>query len=134
MGFKQILVTLDGSPFAETALDYAEEIAEPGARIHLLSVAAQAVAQPLQAAFEVQVGSLARDVNWQSSSIESEMQTISQHENYIKTLRNWLTDKGYNVTSEVEFGNVIDTVVEIATGGFDVIVMTTHVAPDWPVW
>ena len=126
MSFKHILVTLDGSPLAETALDYAEKIAEPGARIHLLNVAELAIARTLQTAIEVQAGALARDVNWQSSSIESEEQTIYKHAIYVKNLANRLTDKGYNVTTEVEFGSIIDTVVEIANDGFEVIVMTTH--------
>ncbi len=126
MGFKQILVTLDGSEAAEAALNYAEKIAAPGAHIHLLNVAPHATTVPVQAPSELHSAELMRDVNWPPLSSADEAQTLYEREDYLKGLGNWLTDKGFDVTAKVEFGNVIDTIVETGCKGFDVIVMTTH--------
>ncbi|MHB8629483.1 MAG: universal stress protein [Aggregatilineales bacterium] len=41
MGYKRLLVTLDGSKFSERALNQVVRIAETGAYIHLLSVKAE---------------------------------------------------------------------------------------------
>src|SRR5579859_4083549 len=126
VGFKQILVPIDGPDLAEMALNYTEIIAEPGARIHLLSVAPRVRVQALQPPFEVPANAVSEEKNGSPSDTESETQTIARGESYIKSLNQRLVDKGYTVTEEVEFGPIIDTIVEIASAGFEVIVMTTH--------
>ncbi|MHB8627137.1 MAG: universal stress protein [Aggregatilineales bacterium] len=126
MGFKQILVTVDDLELGQVAVDYAEKIAEPGARIHLLNVAARVTAQVLQAPFEVQSNAFSEYATNRPSWVENDTQTLVRTEDYIKNLRGKLADKGCTVTTEVEFGAVVDTIVEIASMGFEVIVMTTH--------
>src|SRR5579864_8626738 len=124
MGFKQILVPIDGPDMAEMALNYTEIIAEPGARIHLLSVAPRGRVQALQAPFEIPANAAPEDKDVSLPAIEHETQTIARGEGYIKTLSRRLADKGFTVTEEVEFGTIVDTIVEIAGTGFEVIVMT----------
>ena len=126
MAFKQILVTLDGSDEAEAALNYAERIAEPGAHIHLLNVAPRAAMSPIRAPSDIHSVELMRDVNWPPLSIEEDVQTVHEREQYLHGCGGWLIDKGFEVTSEIEFGPVIEAIVEVARKNFDVIVMTTH--------
>jgi nucleotide-binding universal stress UspA family protein len=126
MGFKQILVTLDGSDAAQAALNYAEQIASPGAHIHLLNVASRAATAPLPVPAGLYSENLMRDVNWPPLSSAEDSQTLHDREEYLAGRGGWLIDKGFEVTSEIKFGNVIETVVEVAHQGFDVIVMTTH--------
>jgi len=126
MGFKEILVTLDGSEASESALNYAEIVAASAAHIHLLTVAPRAEMPPLQTPSELHDAELMRDVNWPPLRSEEEAQTLIERENYLRERGGRLTDKGFIVTSEVQFGGVIETIVDVSSGGFDVIVMATH--------
>lgn len=126
MPFKEILVTLDGSDTAEAALGYAERIAAPGAHIHILNVAPHAATTPLDAPSELHSTQLMRDVNWPPLSYSDENQTLYERENYVRGCGSWLIEKGFEVSSQVKFGDVVDSIVETSGANFEVIVMTTH--------
>lgn len=126
MRFSRILVTLDGSEAAQAALNYAERIAEPGAHIHLLNVASHVPTSPIQPPSELYSVDLMRDVNWPPLSSAEDVQTLHEREAYLQSCGSWLIDKGFDITSEIKFGSVIETIVEVARQNFDVIVMTTH--------
>jgi len=126
MAFKHILVTLDGSEEAQAALNYAELVAAPGARIHLLNIAPRAATTPIQAPTGLSSAELMRDVNWPPLSSEDDTQTLHEREEYLRGCGGWLIDKGFEVTSEVKFGNVVESILTTSSDGFEVIVMTTH--------
>ncbi|CAG0958117.1 MAG: universal stress protein [Anaerolinea sp.] len=127
MRYGKVLVTLDGSQFAEAALQHALRIAEAGARIHLLSVVtedpvsevaalASSLAQPL-AMFEGKFTPAAQAAH---------REMVQAREKYLTQISEWLHDQGYAVSVEVRPGNAVDQIIEVAREGFEVIVMASH--------
>jgi nucleotide-binding universal stress UspA family protein len=47
-------------------------------------------------------------------------------ETYLNEMREWLEPAGYNITTEIRQGNIIETILSVAQHGFEIIVMTTH--------
>lgn len=123
MGFKHILVTLDGSDLAETALKIAVETADPDAHIHLLSVmeedwaATLAVAgvmgDPIPLASDPRYAYNPRAINIQHEYLDRVAARIATPERI--------------VTCQVEPGSVVETIINTARErGCDLIVMATH--------
>lgn len=127
MGYKNILVTLDGSKFAERALEPVLEVAAQNASIHLLSIMgenryseiaslASAVAQPFHAAQE----------QWPRIHAINDPRAIHAREAYLKEVSEWLEQLGYKVTVEVRPGSIVDTIISVARDRFELIVIATH--------
>ena len=126
MGYGKVLVTLDGSPLAERALDQVLHIASPGAWVHLFSVLTEdriADVAAISAAM-AQTGAIS-DSNWRTiytySSREKE-----ERKNYLRSIADRLEQAGLNVTCEVQQGDPAEKIADVAKGGFDVIVIATH--------
>jgi nucleotide-binding universal stress UspA family protein len=45
---------------------------------------------------------------------------------YVARLVEWLAPAGYDVIPDIRQGKVVETIVEVAQGNFDLIVMATH--------
>jgi nucleotide-binding universal stress UspA family protein len=126
MGYKKILVPLDGSELAESALAHIPALADPGARIHLVSVLAE---EPLR---EIAVAAAAIGYSY-STSVESwppvsssvDPEEVRARQNYLNQLAESLSLKGYWVTTEIRTGDVV-TAIEDASDGCDVVLLATH--------
>ena len=127
MGYKKILVTLDGSKLAELALSHVIEVAAHGAQVHLLSVMAEdrvseiaalasAMSQPVTTPRE----------QWPPVHTSNDPRGIYAREDYLRQVSEWLEQVGLRVSVEVRPGNIVDTIVSVARDGFDVVVMVTH--------
>ncbi len=127
MGYKKILVTLDGSKLAELALSHVIEVAASGAQVHLLSVMAEdrvseiaalasAMSQPVTVTKE----------QWPPLHTSSDPRAIYAREDYLRQVSEWLEQVGLRVSVEVRPGNIVDTIVSVARDGFEVVVMVTH--------
>ncbi len=128
MGYRKILVPLDGSKLAEQVLKQVELIAAPKAHVHLISVigpgrideiaaTASAAGQPFYPLAEP----------WMSNPNFDESETREAREAYLKRAGELLTLDGYWVTVAVRNGSVADTILDEAShGSFDVIAMATH--------
>ncbi len=109
MGYRKILVPLDGSKLAEQVLKQVEMIAAPVAHVHLISVISP-LADP-----------------WMTSLSIDKSETGEAREAYLMGAGELLTLDGYWVTTAVRNGSVADTILdEASAGGFDVIAMATH--------
>lgn len=126
MGYRRILVPLDGSKLSEFALQHVLEIAAPRAKIHIVSVIAE---NPVD-----EIASLANAQAYPAPIPEKQWPKIPQmdpheknaRESYLRRVSDWLSSAGYEVTSEIVPGEVIQTIVSIARRGFEVIVLVTH--------
>ncbi len=134
MSYCNILVPLDGSELAELALQHIDQVAKPGAQIHLLSVAEMLIAeiaeQPTGA-----VTTLLNGVYWTTSlpyeqrplvQNAHDTQEFNQRFDYLQRTSERLREKGYEVKIEVLPGEVVETIVETARNGCDLIIMATH--------
>jgi len=127
MGYKNILVTLDGSKLAELALQHTLEVAAPGAQIHILSVMAEDRVGEIAALASAMGTSIAlTSEQWPSLRPSADPKLLHAREDYLRQVSEWLEQVGMEVTIEVRPGNVIDTIVSVARDGFDVIIMATH--------
>jgi nucleotide-binding universal stress UspA family protein len=95
--FKRLLVTLDGSEFAETVLRYARFLADTfGSEIVLLSV----------------------------PEADAEQETI---QNYLETVASALRDRGYNVRALVTGSGAVRSILAVSLSEeADLIMMSTH--------
>ena len=111
MGYSRILVPLDGTPFAELALQHIPRVADLGAHIHLLSVVIDMAF--MAEALTPQLWPLA---------ITDEIQARKA---YLAEISASLTKQGYHVTTEVEAGQPVSLIAS-GSNSFDLIVMATH--------
>src|SRR4051812_18536048 len=127
MGYKRILVTLDGSKLAERALQNVLHVAAQGAQIHILSVMAEDRVSEI-ASLASAVGQSVGLSSEQWPPIHSSLDPRARHarEDYLRQVGEWLEQIGMQVSVEVRPGNVVDTIVGVARDGFDVVVMVTH--------
>lgn len=127
MGYRRILVTLDGSKLAEQALKHVVEIASMGAQIHLLSVMAEdpvsEVAALAKATNQVE---MAGKEQWPVLPKPKDIHAVDARRDYLEKAGEWLEQLDYSVSTDVRSGEVIPTILEVARKGFDVIVMATH--------
>ena len=127
MGYKKILITLDGSKLAELALQHTLEVAAPGAQIHLLSVMAENRVSEIAALASAMGQSAAlTSEQWPPLNPPADPRLVHAREDYLLKASEWLEQIGMEVTVEVRPGNIVDTIVCVARDGFDVIIMATH--------
>ena len=126
MGYGKILVTLDGSPLAERALEQVLHIASPEAWVHLFSVLSEDRVSDLAAisAAMAQTGAIS-DSNWRTV-YDCTSREKQERENYLRSIADRLVQAGLNATCELQQGNAAEKIVEVAQGGFEVIVIATH--------
>ena len=128
MGYKKILVTLDGSKLSEQALRHVVTIADPNAYIHVLSVMAEdrvsEIASLVGTTANISVSS--PEEQWPRITPIPDPRAIHAREDYLNEVTEWLEPIGFNVTVDARPGEIIQTIVETARDGFDVIVMATH--------
>ncbi|RMF48695.1 MAG: universal stress protein [Chloroflexota bacterium] len=127
MGYDRVLVTLDGSKFAEIALEHAIKVANAGANIHILSVMAQdAISEIASMVSAVAQPPASEDQDWPPIARSDDPRAAHAREAYLRRVSDWLAQAGYDVTIEVRPGSVIETILSVAQDGFEVVVMATH--------
>src|SRR4051812_30960543 len=127
MGYKTILVTLDGSKLSELALQQVVRVAEPGAQIHLLSVLAENQTTEVAALASAMTNTNEHlNEQWPRVTGQHSPYQPNAREHYLNDIREWLEPAGYTVTTETRQGNVSSTILAVANQGFELIVMVTH--------
>lgn len=123
MGFKQILVTLDGSELAEAALRYALQAADSGANIHLLSVMEEDWAASLAVA-----GVMGDPIPLTADPRRAyDPRAIHVQHEYLKQVAARFDRPHLVFSQQVEPGAVIDIILNVAREReADLIVMATH--------
>jgi len=123
MGFKNILVTLDGSDLAETALKVALHAADVDARIHLLSVMEEDWAATLAVA-----GVMGDPIPLASDPRHAyDPRAIHIQHEYLDRVAGRIATEERIVTSQVEPGSVVEIIIKTARERqADLIVMATH--------
>jgi nucleotide-binding universal stress UspA family protein len=131
MGYKKVLVTLDGSELAERALPHAARITEPEGYIHLLSVVdSVALGEYVQIA-GLMSSAMNVSASFQShrapmkSSLVGDSRVMGERTTYLQRVADDLRAAGFKVGIEAYPGEVIPTIVDCAAN-FDVLVMATH--------
>lgn len=127
MGFRKVLVPLDGSQLAEVGLQYAQRVAEPPAEIHLLSIVNDehveqqlvSIANSIEIAF---AGTLA----YPSAAVPTLEENIRLTKRYLEREAERLANRGYTIKVQAVPGPVVDTIIEVAKDGFDAIIIATH--------
>lgn len=122
MSFNKILVTLDGSELAESALMYAGKAAAPGAHITLLTIMEEDWAAALAMA-GVMGHSAPIPANPRNAN---DPEALAKARHYLDDAGEPLARKGLTVTSEVHHGSVVEVIRAVAEQGYDLIVMATH--------
>src|SRR5688500_18696138 len=98
MGYKSILVTLDGSKLSELALQQVVRIAEPGVHIHLLSVTAEnRVTEIAELASAMADTSEHLNEQWPHPVKQRDPYKENARELYLNEIREWLELAGYIV-------------------------------------
>lgn len=122
MSFTKILVTLDGSEFAESAVPYAIAVAAETAQVTLLMV----MEEDWAATFAVasMTGHPAALAANPRNAIDSK--AIADACFYLDTMAKKFKVAGVDVHPIVRTGSVVDTIREVANDGYDLIVMATH--------
>jgi nucleotide-binding universal stress UspA family protein len=127
MGFRKVLVPLDGSQLAEVGLQYAQRVAEPPAEIHLISLVNDehteqqfvTIANSIEIAF---AGTLA----YPSAAAPTLEENIRLTKHYLEKVAERLSNRGYTIKVHALPGPVVDTIVDLAKDGFDAIIIATH--------
>ena len=118
--FKHLLVPLDGSALAESAIDYARQITQPGATITLLT----AVDVPEYAITTFYAGGVLSEPARQSSTTEH---MLPHAREYLNAISNKLEEAGWKVRVETVVGDAAHTIIDTAVNeNIDTIVMSTH--------
>ena len=109
MNAQKILVPLDGSTLAESALPTAIRLAKAfGASLHLVR-AAEATPAP------------------GGDSIEAQIRVVREAEDYVKEIEQRVAAEGVAVATSVWYGRATESIVEAAdVNHVDLIVMSTH--------
>ncbi len=107
--FRKVLVPLDGSPFAERALSFAEALAKRGGGQVLLVNAASATVLP----------------GIESSS--AQVKAVQEGKSYLADVAGRLKEQGIEVETAVPYGSPSDAIVtEIEVRNADLVLMATH--------
>ena len=112
MGYEKILIPLDGSELAEVALIHLGRVTTLEAKVHLISVMTEVPAQ---------VVALTPQLSFPDPHPE-----VQARETYLNTIADGLRQSGYETTTEVRTGRVVDAIAEIANDGFDLVIIATH--------
>ena len=121
--YGKILVPLDGSQEAESAIMKAEGLAKSfGSTLHFIHVIEH-----------IKSGVLTADATRYPSELNLEVERlyeegqISEEGDYLETLANPLRKEGINVETAVDSGNVVDYIAAYARrSDIDLIVLTKH--------
>ncbi len=126
MAYQKILVPLDGSKFAELALQHVIQVAASGAHVHLLSVMAEDPTSEISSLSTAkgQAAKLA-DESWPPIRPANPQATDGRRD-YLRRAGEWLEQLGMDVTTEARPGNVVEVIVEVASQRFDIVIMATH--------
>ncbi|HRE47488.1 MAG TPA: universal stress protein [Aggregatilineales bacterium] len=125
--YERVLVTLDGSQFAESAIQHATRVTTPGGRIHLLSVVTEdpvSEVSALATALAQPFGMI--DVQFTPDALAKHQEYVAARRDYLTQLAEMLQSKGYEVITEVRAGNPIDEIVTVAEGGMEIVIMASH--------
>src|SRR5690349_9192446 len=125
MSYAKILITLDGTPLSEHALEEVLQMATPQAQIHLLSVARDESGVESIAALANAVGPITTFPYDTIPLYQPDPLEVKLRERYLREMASWLENLGYTVTTEVRSGDVIHQILEVAHH-FDVVIMATH--------
>jgi nucleotide-binding universal stress UspA family protein len=123
----KILITLDGSPLAERALEYVGRLLKPETSIRLMTVLGQdrAIELATLASTIGHAGYFTPDMP--QARLKVDPQELTAARNYLLSAAETLERQGFAVTVEVqEASNVVDAIVETAKGGYDALLMVTH--------
>lgn len=123
MGYKNILIPLDGSELAEKALKHVAPIADPGATLHVLSLVIDDNSVLSSMALSGTYGGFVAEKMPTNPSIPH---LIDEREHYLKEITKPLQDKGYHVVIDARRGEVVQSIIELARDGYDAILMATH--------
>jgi nucleotide-binding universal stress UspA family protein len=127
MGFKTILVPLDKSDLAATAVDYAMQAAETTATIHLLAVIEHNNAETIvEVANSIEIAVTGMPAV-QPRVFPSQTELTTEVSEYLAKIKTRVEARGFTVIAKTVPGSVVDTIVEQARkDSADVIVMSTH--------
>jgi nucleotide-binding universal stress UspA family protein len=126
MPYKRILVPLDGSKLAEAALQHVVNIAAPDAYVHIISVASEGTTTEAAKLASATGEHPPADEQWPYIHAPQDPRHNNARDEYLKSVQEWLQPLGYDVVTETQPGEIIDTIVRIANQGYDIIVMSTH--------
>lgn len=119
-----VLVPLDQSQLAETALEYAPRLLGPGGHITLLTV----IVPPdlsFSSLYGEGIGPVMTEMNVNYESLERQIRV--QAEDYLRKISERLASSGIRVDLLVQVGQDAEVIVESAESlGVDAIVMATH--------
>lgn len=127
MGFDKILIPLDGSDCAEWAIPFAVRVANPQARIHLLSVVENNVFSEI--VIPKAAGMDVTELDEAISSLESptdEAAEIYARQKYLRQTASTLERQDFTVTVELVGGYAANVITTVADQEFEIIVMSTH--------
>lgn len=125
---KHIIVTLDGSQLAETALQYAQHIVDPKGKLTLLSVL-DIPETPVYTLYEVPV-TMPQDVY--NTSVANAEQAARE---YLKRMAESLEGHSFEVITELHMGDPAAIIIDRAkTLKVDAIVMSTHGRSGFSRW
>jgi len=124
MGYQKILVTLDGSALAELALTQIPHLVTPETLIDVLSVVDMDETARMLAMSEAMVASTALFPEQLTPPDFS--REVIERKTYVSGVVARLEQAGYRVNWEVAEGSVVDTIINRAARGCDLIVMATH--------
>ena len=126
MGYKKILVTVDGSKHSEQALQHVVRVAEPNAQVHILSVIAEDHVSEVASLASALSSVAPIPPQWPALDGISDPREGDARQKYVAELGEWLAQADFEVTYEAKPGDVASTILEVAKAGFDIIVMATH--------
>jgi nucleotide-binding universal stress UspA family protein len=127
MGYRKILLALDGSKQSERAIQHVVTIADPHAYIHVLSVMAPDRFSEVASFVGAATSSAAESAeHWPAIDPVDDPHALQARQDYLKHVTDWLAPLGFDVTVDTRPGDVIQTILETARDGFEIIVMTTH--------
>jgi nucleotide-binding universal stress UspA family protein len=126
---KTLLVPLDGSKLAESALEHAEALVKQRgteiAEILLLSVFAPSIFSPSNFFLNEDPGSMA--VNYSDIARQEADRAKENCEKYLKNIADRLVSKGITVRTAAVLGDAAEEIIKYAnTNPFQLIVMASH--------
>jgi nucleotide-binding universal stress UspA family protein len=126
MPYKNILVTVDGSKLSELALQHVVRVADSGAHVHILSVIAKGHVSEVASLASALAFTGSVTPQWPATEGIADPRVLDARQKYVTELGEWLAQADFNVTYEAITGEVVETILEVAQRGFDIIVMATH--------
>ena len=127
--FQKILVPLDGSAFAETALKHAETLAACFGSELILAQVVGSIEHTVFVTEPVEYEGGHYDPMWSAHTRTAHLTNplVGQAEDYLRGIVHGLQSKGVKAEAEVLEGNVADALLRhIDATGADAVVMCTH--------